>query len=121
MENLNELTMNGDGEPVDSAAAEDRLKSLSATRRGKLGVCTRKMNEVQTALVPGGNVKKVDDDVVAFKRSLDEFNEYHAAVQNHLTDAIKDEDRTQWYEPKMSVFIEFLKEVETDEALIWSL
>ena len=38
-----------------AAAAEDRLKSLCATRRGKLGVCTRKQNEIKTLLVPGGN------------------------------------------------------------------
>ena len=43
---------NFDGSPVDSTATvEDRIKSLSATRRGKLGVCTRKQNEIKTLLV----------------------------------------------------------------------
>ena len=103
---------NWDGSPVDSAETEDRIKTLSATRRGKLGVCTRKLNEIKTLLVPGGNVGKVNDEVVSFKRSLDEFNEYQGLVQNILTTEMKVEDRTQWYEPKMDVFNDFLKEVE---------
>ena len=54
-------------DPSEAAAAEDRLKSLCATRRGKLGVCTRKQNEIKALLVPGGNIENVNDDVVVFE------------------------------------------------------
>ena len=68
---MNKVTMDdieSRTDPSEAAAAEeDRLKSLCATRRGKLGVCTRKQNEIKALLVPGGNIENVNGDVIVFK------------------------------------------------------
>lgn len=39
--------------------ADDKLKELCATRRGKLGMCTRRMNELKE-LLKGGDIEAVD-------------------------------------------------------------
>lgn len=48
--------------PVISSAAEagKLLKSLLATRRGKLGACTRKMNDIKALLIENGAVNKIE-------------------------------------------------------------
>ncbi len=49
--------------PIDAAEAEERFKSLSASRKGRLGACTRRMNEIKALMETGGNVEKVDESV----------------------------------------------------------
>ena len=63
-------------------------------------------------LVPGGNVEAVDEYVATFKWSLKEFEEIHANVQRLLSDEIMEHERMKWYQPKMSTFRSFLKDVE---------
>ena len=46
------------------------------------------------------------------KRSLKEFEEIHANMQRLLSDEIMEHERMNWYEPKMSTFRNFLKDVE---------
>ncbi len=50
--------------------AMESFKSLSALRRGKLRVCTRKMNELKTLMVVGSNVDKVDELHLEFQKAL---------------------------------------------------
>ena len=82
-----------DNPPVDAVAAEEKFKSLSASGRGKLGACTRKMNEIKTLLVPGGNVETVNEGVATFKMCLKEFEEMHANVKTLLSDEIMEHER----------------------------
>ena len=72
----------------------------------KLGACTRKMNKIKSLLVLGGNVDTIDEDVATFKSSLKEFEEILANVQR--SDEIMEHERINWYEPKMSIFRNFL-------------
>lgn len=104
--------MDSDKEPIDAAEAEERFQSLSASRKGRLGACTRKMNEIKVLMETGGNVEKVDDSVALFQKTLDEFKETHVSVQTFLSEEIKENERINWYEPKMSTFENFLQDVE---------
>ena len=72
-------------EPKTVMEAEDLLKSLTATRRGKLGVCTRKLNETKALLTDGGNVDDVDDCMNMFKSAMDEYNKVHHSLQQLLS------------------------------------
>lgn len=52
--------------------AMESFKSLSASRRGQLGACTRKMNELKALMVDGSNVDKVDELHLEFQKALDQ-------------------------------------------------
>lgn len=100
-------------QPETAAEAEDLLKTLLASRRGKLGACTRRLNEIKILLVEGGNVDHVNQCVGIFKQAVDEFIRLHQSVQNLLSEDEKLDDHVDWYEPRMMNFNYFLKEVET--------
>ena len=87
-----------------AAKAEDRLKSLTATRRGKLGVCTRRIHETQALLTEGGNTDDVDKSMHMFKQAVDEFNKVHNSVQELLSQEEKETDTLDWYEPRVMNF-----------------
>lgn len=75
------------GDPtVDAAMAEEHFKSLSASRKGKLGACTRRINENKLLLGPGGNVEEVNEGAALLGRSLDEFVGVHKSVQMLLSE-----------------------------------
>ena len=59
-----------------------------------------------------GNVEKVNESVALFQRSLEDFNGIHESVQTCLSEEEKEKERIDWYEPKMSTFADFLKDVE---------
>ena len=103
--------MNTD-EMLADAGPEERFKALSASHKGKLGACTRKMNEIKALMETEGNVEKVNESVALFQRSLEDFNEIHESVQTFLSEDEKEKERIDWYEPKMSTFADFLKDVE---------
>jgi len=75
--------MNADEMTAD-AGPEERFKSLRASRKGRLGACTRKMNEDEINKT-AGNVEKVNESVALFQRSLEDFNEIHESVQTFLS------------------------------------
>lgn len=79
---------------------------------GRLGACTREMNEIMALMETRGNAEKVDESVALFQKSLDEFKETHVSVQTFLSEEIKENGRINWYEPKMSTFENFLQDVE---------
>ena len=88
------------------------LKTLSAKRRGRLGACTRKLNELRPLLADSGNSERVLRGVEQLKVTLDEFKDAHAAVQMLLPSERKGNETLDWYEPKMETFENFLKEVD---------
>ena len=70
----------------DSAPQEEAaqlLKSLIATRSGKLGVCTRKSNKIK-ALFETGDVDKIDELAKTLLSCIDDFKSVHQSVQNLL-------------------------------------
>ncbi|KAI2645448.1 Gag-Pol polyprotein [Labeo rohita] len=91
---------------------EKKLSQFIATRRGKLGVCTRKQNELKE-LMSKGNVADVEKGIQDFVLALDEFEKAHVSVQQLIIDEEKEYDNANWYEPKKSTFMSFLKDVET--------
>ncbi len=50
---------------------------------------------------------------MAWKMTLNEFKEVHAAVQKLLPVEIRENETIDWYEPKMEVFKKFLQEVDS--------
>lgn len=100
-------------QPETAVEAEDLLKSLLASRRGKLGVCTRRLNEIKALLVKERNVDYVNECVDIFKQAVDEFTKVHQSVQQLLSEDEKLDDHVEWYEPRMMNFSYFLKEVES--------
>lgn len=48
------------------------LKSEMATRRGKLGVCTRQINELRTLLVENGDVDRVEKNMQVLRLSIED-------------------------------------------------
>ena len=100
-------------EPKTAAEAGDHLKSLIATRRGKLGVCTRRIKETKALMAEGGTIDDVDKCMHMFKQAVDEFNNVHDSVQELLSQEEKDIDSMDCYEPRVMNFNYFSKEVKT--------
>lgn len=101
-----------DEEIQTAAAAEKLLNSRIATRRGKLGVCTRKMNEIKALLTEGGIVEEVDDCMSSLLFYIHDFKSVHKAVQELLSEEEKENDHVDWFEVRMMNFDYFIKEVE---------
>ena len=95
-----------------AADAEALLKSLKATRRGKLGSCTRKMNEIKALLIDDGNVDIVEEGVETFIQAVNDFKNVHHSVQKLLSKEERGEDHVDWYEPRITNFKYFEKEVK---------
>ena len=55
---------------------ETLLKTLKATRRGKLGSCTRKIYEIKTLLFDGGNVDIAEEGVETFIQAVDDLKRF---------------------------------------------
>lgn len=100
-----------DDPTVNAAMAEENFISLSASTKGRLDVCTRRMNEIKPLLVHGGHVDKVKEGAALFLRSLVGFVGVHGSVQ--VLQDIKEKETKNWFETKMSTFKDFLKDLET--------
>ena len=87
-------------------------KSLSATRRGKLGHCTQKMNEIKTMMKEGADVYNVREAAEELKRLLGEFTKSHEHVQELLPEDVRINETLDWFEPKMADYKAFLTEVD---------
>ncbi len=91
---------------------EERFFKLLAKRRGKLGALTRKQNEINNLIEAGENKETVIVQVEKFNCILAEFMELQVAVQSLLKDPDeKEADHSDWYEPKLIRFREFLSEI----------
>ena len=104
-----------EAEMATEMSAKERkaaFKVLSATRSGKLGHCTRKMNEIKAMMDAGDCAENVRQSVAEFITMLGEFNMYHTNVQTLLTEEMKEEENLRWYEPKMADYNAFMGEAE---------
>lgn len=91
---------------------ERELFNLIKRRRAKLGVLTRKRNDIH-ALIDAGELKpSIDEHMKTFNNYLAEFMELQSSVQRLLNDDEKETDHGDWYEPKLISFKEFLDEIE---------
>lgn len=89
------------------------LHSEKATRRGKLGFCTRQINEIRTLLVENGNIDRVEKNMQVLQQSIEDFKFIHRSVQSLMTEEERESDTVDWYEPRAQNFDYFVKEVET--------
>lgn len=94
-------------------ATEDMLKSRIASRRGRLGACTRRTNERKALMTDVGNVNKVNDTFEAFKGAVDEFKNAQKSVQELLSEEEKENDYYDWYGPRITNLNYFMNDVET--------
>ena len=91
---------------------EEKLKALTARRGGKLSVCTRRMNESKGLFDAGSSVVMIIESLAALKTAMDDFADAHGNAQALMSDEEKDKDHAEWYEPKMTVFEDYIKRVE---------
>ncbi len=91
---------------------EEKFNQLCATRRGKLGMCTRKMNEIREAM-NSGNVEAVSTGLEELNAALNEFRNVHQSAQVLLDEEERKSGNDDWYLPKIQNFETFLKEVAT--------
>ncbi|CAL9704912.1 unnamed protein product [Knipowitschia caucasica] len=93
--------------------AEAQLKACMASRKARLGVCTRRINELKTLMVDGEDVdlNVFDRSYVAFRAAIDEFQRAHESVQKFLSEEEKEQEHTDWYEPRKTNMDYFIKEV----------
>ena len=89
------------------------LKSEMATRRGKLGVCTRQMNEIRTLLVEDGTIERVERKLEVLSQSIEDLKFIHKSVQSLMNEEEKELDTVDWYEPRSQNFDYFFNEVKT--------
>ena len=101
-------------EHVETApgAEEELLHARISTRRGKLALCTRKMNELKVFLEEDVDLQKVNELFAVFIQTVNEFSDVHKLVQNLLSEEEKETDNINWYEPKIENLHQFMNEVE---------
>ncbi|GAA6081464.1 uncharacterized protein LOC117538615 [Tachysurus ichikawai] len=101
-----------DHEGSQGEVPKQNVASLSAMRRGRLGVCTRRMNELKALFVHCYDAEMMKSTVEAFYSAIEEFKETHRLVQENLPDDIREKERIDWFDPKMATFENFMKELE---------
>lgn len=85
---------------------EEKFNQLCAMCRGKLGMCTRKMNEIREAM-NRGNVEAVNTGLEELNVALNDFRNIHQSVQVLLDEEERKSDKDDWYLPKMQIFETF--------------
>lgn len=90
----------------------DEIKTVMNSRRGKLSVCTRHINELRPLLVEDGDVKQVEERTSALHESIEAFKASHVGVQALLLEEETQND-SEWFEQKMQEIEDFLATVET--------
>ncbi|MED6234478.1 hypothetical protein ATANTOWER_031126, partial [Ataeniobius toweri] len=92
---------------------ERELFNLIKKRRAKLGVLTRKRNDIHVLIDAGESKLSIDEHMKTFNNYLGEFMDLQSSVQRLLSNEEKEIDHGDWYEPKLISFKEFLDEIET--------
>lgn len=82
-------------------------------RRAKLGVLTKKQNDINALIDAGESKASIDEHMKTFNDYLGEFMDLQTSVQKLLNDDEKETDHSDWYEPKLIGFEEFLHEIDT--------
>lgn len=94
---------------ADEMNDEMSLIKIMVSRRGKLGVLTRKRNEINSMLEAGESREIINKHVDAFNNYLGEFTDLQVSVQNLFSnEAEREADHMDWYEPKLINFRDFL-------------
>lgn len=88
---------------------DQNLKTLGASRRGKLGSCTRRMNDIRVLMDANESIETVKESLKEIKRALDDFINANELVQNLLSEDVKEMERI---EPRMATFNDVLHEVD---------
>ena len=92
--------------------ADQSLQALIKSRGGKLGVCTRKMNEIKILMDAHADDETINERFDELRRAMNEFYDAHVSAQACMTEEEKEKDKTEWYEPKMAVFDTFCTEID---------
>lgn len=96
----------------ETAAGPDLLKERIASRRGRLGACTRKINEIKGLMTDVGNIDEVNVLFEVFKEAVEEFEKAHQMVQEFLSKEEKENDYSDWYEPRITNLNYSIKDIE---------
>ncbi|XP_013856443.1 uncharacterized protein LOC106512353 [Austrofundulus limnaeus] len=96
----------------ETAAVTELLKERIASRRGRLGACTRKINEIKALMTDVRNIDEVNGMFEVFKEAVEEFGKAHLLVQEFLSKEEKENDFSDWYEPRITNLSYFIKDVE---------
>lgn len=96
---------------IDAALLE-RLKQLRQTRSAKMGVLTRKKNDITELMKDPRNVESVKTKMEnEFSKTCNELNEINDAVKTLLNEEGIKKDQSEWYVPKMTSVDEFKNKV----------
>lgn len=80
---------------------------LIVTHIGKLRV-TRKKNEINALLEAGDTKDEVQTELADFLKHLNQFETLQESVQTLLSNEEKEQDRSDWFQPKKRGIKEFL-------------
>ncbi len=99
-------------ESEDASMGDQNVKTFGALRRGKLGSCTRKMNDIRVLMDANESIGTVKERLKEYKRALNDFINANELLQNLLSEDVKEMERIDWFEPRMATFNDFLHEVD---------
>lgn len=86
---------------------------MIATRRGKLGVLTRKRNEIDSLIKAEESKDTISKHLESFNTFFAEFTDIHVSVQSLLNEDEKETDQYDWYIPKYLNIRAFLDRTQT--------
>ena len=101
-------------DPDEVVEKERELFKLINTKRGKLGVLTRKRNEIETLKEAREPKQLICEHMDLFNKYLEQFMELQVAVQSALgNEEERESDHNDWYEPKLMRMKEFIEQMDT--------
>lgn len=99
-------------EGIIDAALLKRLKQLRQTRSAKMGVLTKRKNDITELMKDPCNVENVKAKMEhEFSKACNELNELNDAVKTLLNEEGIKKDQSEWYVPKMTSVNEFKNKV----------
>ena len=109
--NMDELELHDLESDID-AALRVRQKQLKGSRSAKLGVLTRKKNEITELMKDACNIEiiktKMEDE---FSKAYKELNELNDSVKSLLSEDDVKRDQREWYAPRITSLNEFMNDV----------
>ena len=98
-------------EDIDTAYPE-RLTQVKASRSAKLGVLTRKKNEITDLMKDACNLEKVKSKrKIEFLKAYQDFNELNDSVKSLLPKDDVKRDQCEWFAPKVVPLLIFQNNV----------
>ena len=94
-------------EEMWTSEKERTLSKLIGTRRGRLGVLTRKRNEITALMEAGDTREEVQESVLKLLRFFKGFIELQETIQALLPEDEEEHDQNEWFEPKAAHLREF--------------